>query len=259
MDPKNNPEHTSEWVRQRLAGLALPTGWEPDTGEALETFRQRVPAREAGWPAWMWAGATAAVLFLSVLAVPASRTAAEAAWQRIAGGLPAPETAPGAQRAAVFDDIGRLQFPSGYRNWVYVGTSLGLNYSEGPEAFGESWRGELFQNVYIDPAAYAQYRETGQFPEGTVMILEVASSEVRNEPGLQGRYEKEILGIEASVKDSRRFEEGWAYFSFRDRSGRTPQTAEAFPEDSCWTCHHDHAETDHVFTQFYPVLSLVLF
>jgi hypothetical protein len=250
MDRKNNERETSKWVGRRLGELNTPEGWEPDVDRAYGIFRQRSQRRASAWQAWMWAGASAAAACLIFLALPATRTAASATLRQLAGGLDARQGT--AAPTAVFDDSGRLQFPSGYRTWVYVGTSLGLSYSEDPitEAQGES-----FQNVYIAPDAYAAYLETGQFPEGTVLVLEIATSEMRNEPALRGRFEGEILGIEASVKDSSRFEEGWAYFSFRDRSGAPRQVAEAFPADSCWTCHHDHAETDHVFTQFYPVLT----
>lgn len=240
MERKNSEQGASDWVNGHLSDLAAPEGWEPNVDRAYRVFREECGERRSFHQAWIWAGASAVAACLLFLALPATRTTAAVTLRQLAGGL---------TPAAVFDESGRLRYPADYRTWVYAGTSLGLDYS------GDARAGESFQNVYIDPVSYAAYLETGEFPEGTVMVLEIATSEVREEPGLQGRYEGEILGIEASVKDSSRFEEGWAYFSFRGRGDAPRQVAEAFPPESCWTCHHDHAETDHVFTQFYPVLA----
>ena len=144
----------------------------------------------------------------------------------------------------------------GYREWVFVGSSLGLSYAQNPDA-GREPAAQLYHNVYIDPAAYKEFSRSGEFPEGTVMILELATAEIKREPGLQGSYEKEFVALEASVKDSTRFEGGWAYFGFTERGGTLKARAEPFPQASCWSCHHEKAATDHVFTQFYPVLRAV--
>jgi len=56
------------------------------------------------------------------------------------------------------------------------------------------------------------------------------------------------------VKDSRRFEDVWAYFSFDEKDGTVKDKAQPFPKKACWSCHNKKAETDHVFTQFYPIL-----
>lgn len=243
MDPNDKRRHTGEdeptdaWVESAMSTLAVPEGWEPDVDRALGMLHAR-QKRTRDRQTWMWAAAAAVVACLMLVGVPLMR----AAFGSSAG-------SPGT--AAVFDASGRLEFPSGYRNWVYVGTSVGLGYSE---SSGSERGGERFQNVYIDPASYASFMDTGEFPEGTMMVLEIASSDTKNEPGLHGTYEKEILGIEASVKDGGRFDAGWAYFSFTDRLGGTLEVAEAFPDENCWTCHDDRAETDHVFTQFYPIL-----
>jgi hypothetical protein len=87
-----------------------------------------------------------------------------------------------------------------------------------------------------------------------MMVLELFSAEVKKEPGLQGSYEKDHTALEASVKDSTRFPGGWGYFNFTEKPGVFKAKAEPFPQERCWSCHHEKAATDHVFTQFYPVL-----
>lgn len=157
--------------------------------------------------------------------------------------------------AAVFEGKALVR-PEGYREWIFAGSSLGLAYSQNPgQTAGPG--SDLYHNVYINPSSYREFAKTGKFPEGTVMILELARPEVKSEPGLQGSFEKEFVALEASVKDSSRFEGGWAYFNFTEGAGKLKAKAEPFPQSACWSCHHVNAATDHVFTQFYPVLRAV--
>jgi hypothetical protein len=157
-----------------------------------------------------------------------------------------------------FEGKDTLLRPVGYREWVFVGSSLGLRYAKDPEEDrADKQRGpasEVYHNVYINPGSYQAFIKTGQFPEGTVMILELANSDVKREPGLQGSYQKDFVGLEASVKNSKRFAKQWAYFSFDGPDGKLKDKARPFSEETCWSCHHQKAATDHVFTQFYPVL-----
>lgn len=155
----------------------------------------------------------------------------------------------GPQPAAEFEGTTTLLLPKGYRQWVFVGSSLGLEYGASTSVF--------FKHVYIDPVAFGEYSKTGTFPEGTVMILELLSKEDKNEPNLTGTIEGEFELLEASVKDSTRFpEDRWAYYSFGNPA-KPREKATPFPSsspNSCWKCHDDKADADHVFMQFYPVL-----
>lgn len=156
--------------------------------------------------------------------------------------------------AAVFEGQNTLLRPEGYREWVFVGSSTGLNYSPNP-APSSSTAGTDFKNVYINPSSYREFIKTGTFPEGTVMILEIAQAANKNEPGLQGAFASKYIALEASVKDSKRFPGGWAYFGFSERDGKLKDKATPFPDSACLSCHQQKAATDRVFTQFYPVLN----
>jgi Cytochrome P460 len=170
------------------------------------------------------------------------------------GAVLATSLATGADKpAATFEGKDTLLRPEGYREWVFVGSSLGLRYDQNSEKSAASGTNR-FNNVYLNPTAYREFSKTGKFPDGTVLVLEIASAEAKKEPGLQGSFQKEFVALEAAVKDSRRFEGGWAYFSFDDKSGKPKDKARPFPNASCYNCHHQKAATDHVFTQFYPVL-----
>ena len=65
---------------------------------------------------------------------------------------------------------GELIRPTGYRSWVYVGTPVTPNdMNNGKAAFPE------MHNVYIDPASYDHYKNTGKFREGTILMKELVS------------------------------------------------------------------------------------
>lgn len=156
--------------------------------------------------------------------------------------------------AAVFEDKDTLLRPEGYREWVFVGSSTGLNYMPNP-APASANADEDIKHVYINPSSYREFIKTGKFPEGTVMVLEIAEAARKNEAGLQGSFASKFIALEASVKDSKRFPGGWAYFGFTDREGRPLAKAKPFPDSACLSCHQQKAATDRVFTQFYPMLN----
>lgn len=141
--------------------------------------------------------------------------------------------------------------PEGYREWVFVGSSLGLSYSEGAAP-----KKKNFHHVYIQPAAFAEFQKTGEFPEGTVLMMEVYAAGQKESINRAGNFAKDFLRVEAAVKDSSRFDGAWAYVDFGGpATGGLKDRNSAFAKDKCWACHNEHAETDNVFTQFYPMLN----
>jgi len=150
-----------------------------------------------------------------------------------------------------YNSKGELIQPEGYREWVYVGTPLTPNDLNPPQAaFPE------FHNVYIHPADFDHYKKTGEFPDGTVIIKELVTVGSKQAVSGKGYFMGEFAGLEATIKDSRRFKNepgNWAYFSF-GHSFPYADTAAAFPTASCNGCHAASAADDFVFTQYYPVL-----
>ena len=147
-----------------------------------------------------------------------------------------------------FTPEGKLKQPVGYRKWVHVGTPLT------PKELNDDEVSE-FHAVYMDPASFDHYEKTGKLRDGTVMIKEFASVGSKEAASGKGYFMGEFTGLEASIKDSKRFKDvpgNWAYFNF----GKYPLKAEVSKEavDSCNTCHQENAKTDWVFSQYYPVL-----
>ena len=141
--------------------------------------------------------------------------------------------------------------PEGYRNWIFVGTPLTPNELNPPEApFPE------FHNVYIHPDDFEHYARTGEFRDGTVIIKELVSVGSKRATSGVGYFMGEFVGLEAAIKDSRRFADepgSWAYYSF---GHSYPLKDASEPQDTqfCNACHGANADQDWVFTQYYPVL-----
>ena len=150
-----------------------------------------------------------------------------------------------------FDSSGALAQPTGYREWVYVGTPVTPNDMNGGEApFPE------FHNVYINPTAWAHYKRTGNFPDGTVLVKELISVGSKAASSGKGYFMGEFSGLETAVKDSKRFPKepgNWAYFSF-GHSYPLAKSTKAQATAACAACHVALAAEDMVFTQYYPVL-----
>jgi hypothetical protein len=164
--------------------------------------------------------------------------------------------ASGADPAARYFEIknGELTRPTGWREWVYVGTPVTPNaQNNGKAAFPE------FHNVYIDPASWAHFKKSGEFREGTILIKELATVGATQAVSGNGYFQGEFRGLEATIKSKAEFPEepgNWAYFSFTnaEEGGPLADKATAFPTASCNSCHQGAAAQDWVFTQYYPVL-----
>ena len=140
--------------------------------------------------------------------------------------------------------------PTGYHEWIFLGSSLGMGYQRSGGDHGEP----TFHNVYTQPEAYRTFVKTGKFPDKTIMILELMTAGSNASINKTGHFEDRLVGIEASVKDEKRFAEKWAYFGFIGNDGKPLAQSKAFAKQACWSCHNDHAAADNVFAQFYPVL-----
>ena len=161
-----------------------------------------------------------------------------------------------------FDKTGALLRPVDFEKWTVVGTSIGLGYADGPKLDPDN-PGQ-FQNVYLQPEAFDHFVATGEFPEQTVFILtnlpskSTKKDQEKADVLRKGFFAGSTVGLEVSVKDSQRFPDGWAYYTFHDKPGETKKARDAerpMAKKECYNCHAKHAATNHVFTQYYSVLT----
>lgn len=153
---------------------------------------------------------------------------------------------------AQFTKDGELVRPTNYREWIFLSSGLGMTYGPNAPAAGSPLR---FDNVYANPSSYREFLRTGKWPDGTVLILEVRESESKGSINQHGHYQTSVAGIEAHVKDSRRFSnDGWAFFDLSPRQGQRDSVKAMAPGNRCEQCHIPQGAVDSTFVQFYPEL-----
>jgi len=155
-------------------------------------------------------------------------------------------TATSAVRQPRYDERGRLIKPTDTDRWVFLGSGLNLNYTDGAQGGAD-----FFTTTYMEPSAYQAFVDTGVFPEGTMTALVGYRAGSGAPPAKSGKYLGERALFEMSVKDSTKNpKDVWTYYGFRGDA----TLGEAHPTERCQSCHVKNAQTDLVFTQFYPNL-----
>lgn len=141
---------------------------------------------------------------------------------------------------------GQLVRPDDYREWIYLSSGLGMTY--GADRGGPP----RFDNVFVTPAAYRAFLQTGTWPDRTMFALEVRASTSQGSINRGGHYQEGVEALEIHLKDRARFPGGWAFFAF-ERADQ--KLAKPFPRASrCQDCHAAHGAVDETFVQFYPTL-----
>jgi Cytochrome P460 len=172
--------------------------------------------------------------------------------------------------APQYTSSGELQTPSGFETWVFVGSNLGLGYKDelAVTTRRETVHAEqgVFHNIYINPEAYAHFVATHEFPDPTVLVMEVFTAADNEPKGIvsKGVFDGERVGLQVAVKDSHSpapHGRNWAYYipqDVSDPSHKLLASSPAFPDAACESCHQAHASLDNVWVQFYPTLRKLL-
>jgi len=151
--------------------------------------------------------------------------------------------------APQFTKDNELVRPADYREWVFLSSGLGMAY--GPAAHESA--DPPFDNVFVHPAAYHAFLESGKWPDKTIFVLEVRASKDHGSINKAGHFQGELIAIEAEVKDESRFPDKWAFFGFGGGK-ELRDTAKAFPSSACHSCHSQNGAVENTFVQFYPTL-----
>lgn len=142
----------------------------------------------------------------------------------------------------------QLPVPADYRSWIFLTSSLDLNYDE--PVPGAATSRSLLDNVFVNPSAYARFLKTGTWPDGTVLIKENRLAASAGTISKSGKFQAQVVSMELHVKDERRFPGKWAFFV---TDGKEPARYVA-PGANCYSCHAEHGAVDSTFVQFYPTL-----
>jgi hypothetical protein len=156
-----------------------------------------------------------------------------------------PPAAQQEEGAPAYTSDGRLVLPSAYREWIFLSSGLDMSYRKGMADHS------MFDNVFAEPRAYRAFLDTGTWPDHTVLVMEARGAASKGSINASGHFQTgDLMGIEAHVKDTKRFPGGWAFFAFgsKEPASALPTAAE------CYSCHQQNAAVDTTFVQFYPTL-----
>lgn len=164
----------------------------------------------------------------------------------------------------------QLKLPVGFETWVFVGSNLGLAYkgelAASTPAEAARANQQQFHNIYINPEAYASFVANKEFPDKTVLVMDVYSAPARERQDIltAGFYNGKQIGLQIAVKNLHRPDGGtkpWAYYTLMDPfdpNAVMQASAEPHSDPECFACHAKHADKDNVWVQFYPPLRKLL-
>lgn len=155
---------------------------------------------------------------------------------------------PRAVDVARFTEQGALVVPQDMDRWVFLGSSLGMGYSQAdfdPDSPG------MFQVARMEPRAYEAFVETGRFVDGTMIALHFFGSQNEISINRSGFVMDDLHFAEIHYKDSKRFPDGFNFYNVEN--GATTAEEIELPND-CVACHKRDGAYDGVFVQFYPVI-----
>jgi hypothetical protein len=148
-----------------------------------------------------------------------------------------------AAAAPAYTASGELIPPADYRDWVFLTSSLDMNYQEGPAP-----KTHVLDNVFVDPESWAEFKKTGRWPDKTMFVKENRAAATEGSINKAGQFQTErIVGMELHVRDDDRFKGGWGFFA----TGGRPAALIPY-EVACYSCHEQHGASQSTFTQFYP-------
>ena len=138
--------------------------------------------------------------------------------------------------------------PSNYREWIYLSSGIDMSYTPKTAGMDHS----MFDNVFVNPAAYRSFLATGTWPDKTVLVLEVRGAQSKGSINQRGQYQDtDVMDFEVHVKDETRFPGKWAFFSLDSPTSKGTLIPTGAP---CYSCHQAHGAVDTTFVQFYPTL-----
>lgn len=150
------------------------------------------------------------------------------------------------------DEDGNISLPEGYRQkWTHLGSwAVGKKPAD---AIRE------LHNVYTQPETIRAYNQTGEFPDGAVLVKEVRATAADRLTTGHAAWSTDIKIWFVMIKDRKeRFQDndhwgdgwGWALFEAKDPT----KNVSAGYDTSCLACHTPVEDRDWVYTYGYPEL-----
>jgi hypothetical protein len=152
----------------------------------------------------------------------------------------------------IVDQNGNMKVPANYRSTFQFLGAWAVAAEDGPGS-------KQMHIVYVSPAAVPQYRATGHFPDGAVLVKEVYETSTQDMTTGTVSREGKLKGWFVMVKDSKNSHPGnklwgdgwgWSWFDAKDPS----KTTSTDYVTDCQSCHIPARTTDWIYTQGYQPL-----
>lgn len=151
------------------------------------------------------------------------------------------------------DGEGNIKVPTDYRSdWDYLGTWSIASKKEGEGA-------AEFHGVYTQPGTIEEFRKTGKFPDGAVLVKELLQTKTASLTTGKVSWGTEIKGWFVMIKDTegrfsghRLWGDGWGWALFNADDPTTTVTKDYKTE--CIPCHLPAKQDDWVYIYGYPPL-----
>ncbi len=150
------------------------------------------------------------------------------------------------------DQDGIISLPKNYRNrWAHLG-DWAIAKKEGEPVY-------QFHTVYTQPDVVEEYKKTGKFPDGAVLVKEIRHANVKKLNTGQAAWSTDIDHWFVMIKDHKgRFKDnpnwgkgwGWGLFEAKDPAKNVSTN---YRRD-CIGCHLPVKKTDWVYVYGYPDL-----
>jgi len=147
------------------------------------------------------------------------------------------------------DKSGNIRKPADYRDrYELLGTYMVLDP-----------KGDQMHVTYASPGTAAYYRKTGKFPDGSVMVKEIFSTDKAKLTTGDAHWASGIQVWFVQIKDEKNrysnnplWGDGWGWALFK-ADAPDKQVATDYKKD-CLGCHVPAKSTDWTYIQGYPVL-----
>ena len=150
------------------------------------------------------------------------------------------------------DASGNLRVPDGYRTSYHGLGSWAIAADQGKGS-------KEIHIVYASPGSIAAYRETGHFPDGTVLVKEVFQAATGDMTTGTVSHADRLKGWFVMVRDSKGshagnklWGDGWGW-SWFDAATPTKTTSKDYKSD-CLPCHVPAQASDWIYVSGYPAL-----
>jgi hypothetical protein len=91
-----------------------------------------------------------------------------------------------------------LLLPANYHDWVTI--------SPATAGLPSHHQKHVASKLFVEPTAFEHFTRTGEWPNKTVIVLELSSAKAK------ARTKLAVMGLEAAVKDESGFPDQWSYY-----------------------------------------------